>query len=369
MIPKKILIVYGTRPEAIKLAPIILELRNMSEFETIVCVTGQHREMLDQINALFDIVPDFDLNIMYTNQSLDKLTANILTKIIPVIRKTNPDWILVQGDTTTAMVAALAGYYEKTKVAHIEAGLRSGDKWEPFPEEINRRIVSVIADLHFAPTPQSRLNLIDEGISDKNIIVTGNTIVDAMNLINNKQFTLAKSPLADIPWNRKIIVVTVHRRENWGMPLENICEAIKTLTSRHKRIQFVIPLHSNPSVQDTIVSTVGDNPRVTLLPPLNYQEMLYLLSKCLFVMTDSGGIQEEAPSFGKAILVLRNNTERPEGIDAGYAKLIGTDTEQIVEEASLLLNDPEYLANIGQEENPYGDGRATERIIAAFGKL
>lgn len=351
------------------MAPIILGLRNMSEYETTVCVTGQHREMLDQINNLFGIVPDFDLNIMSKNQSLHQLTALILTTIVPIIRKTNPDWILVQGDTTTAMVSSLAGYYEKTKVAHIEAGLRSGDKWEPFPEEINRRIVSVIADLHFAPTPQSRLNLIDEGVLDMNIVVTGNTIVDAMNLINNKQFSLAKSPLADIHWKRKIILVTVHRRENWGKPLENICEAIKILTNRHKGIQFVIPLHSNPNIQDTIVSIIGDNPWVTLLPSLNYQDMLYLLSRCLFVMTDSGGIQEEAPSYGKATLVLRNNTERPEGIDAGYAKLIGTDTEQIVKEVISLLNDPEYIANIVKEVNPYGDGHAAERIIAALGKL
>jgi len=338
----------------------------MSEFETIVCVTGQHREMLDQINDLFDIVPDFDLNIMLTNQSLHQLTALILSNIIPIIKKTNPDWILVQGDTTTAMVASLAGYYEKIKVAHIEAGLRSGDKWEPFPEEINRRFISVIADLHFAPTKQSRLNLIAEGILDDTIIVTGNTVVDAMKLINRLQFTLAESGLRDIPWQRNIILVTVHRRENLGKPLENICKAINVLTDRHAGIQFVIPLHRNPSAQHTILSVLGDNPLVTLLPSLNYQDMLYLLSRCLFAMTDSGGIQEEAPTFGKALLVLRNNTERPEGIEAGYAKLIGTNTNKIVEEVTTLLNNFENIANIVKGENPYGDGLATEKIIEAL---
>ena len=367
--PLKILVVYGTRPEAIKLAPIVLELRALSDFETKVCVTAQHREMLDQINSFFGIVPDFDLNSMHSNQDLHQLTALILSNVNSIIRKVSPDWILVQGDTTTAMAASLAGYYEKTKVAHIEAGLRSGDKWEPFPEETNRKIISAIADLHFAPTAQARQNLLNEGVLDEKILISGNTIVDTMKLIDQMNFDLADSPVRNIPWHRKVILVTAHRRENWGKPLENICEAIKILTTRHKGIQFAIPLHINPVVQDTIVSIVGDNPMVTLLPPLDYQDMLYLLKKCLFVMTDSGGIQEEAPSFGKAIMVLRNNTERPEGIVEGFAKLVGTDTNKIVEEASILIDKSDERGSATLVKNPYGDGLATERIVDTLRKL
>lgn len=363
---KKIITVYGTRPEAIKLAPVILSLQRSTDFQSYTCVTAQHREMLDQINQMFDIKPDFDLDIMKTNQSLDQLSANIFTKLTPVLEKVKPDWVLVQGDTTTAMITSLAAYYQKIKVAHVEAGLRTDDKWEPFPEEINRRLISVTADLHFAPTAQAQQNLVDEGISREKIILTGNTIIDALHLISSKEFKTEYSVLADVPWNKQIVLVTVHRRENFGQPLNNICDAINILTENHQNTHFVFPVHKNPQIESTVYSELGKNPKVTLLPPLDYHAFIYLMKHCIFVMTDSGGIQEEAPTLGKPLLVLRDSTERPESIDLGFVKLIGTELNRIVEEGNFLLKNPHQLKPIPTVKNPYGDGKAAQRIIKAL---
>lgn len=362
----KLLSIYGTRPEAIKLAPVILSLRDSPEFKSFTCVTAQHREMMDQINQLFHIQPDFDLNVMEVNQSLHHLSAQILSKLTPVIESVKPDWILVQGDTTTAMIASLAGYYQRIKVGHIEAGLRSKNKWEPFPEEGNRRIIDVVADLHFAPTQFAYDNLCKEGVSPQNIVITGNTIVDALHLISKKKFNLEKSALVDIPWGKKIILVTAHRRENLGNPLENICQSISRLAEVHEGIHFVFPVHRNPEVEKIVRSRLSSNPKVTLLPPLEYHAFIYVLQKCYFVMTDSGGIQEEAPTFGKMVLILRNTTERPEGVEAGFARVVGTGHDQICQEANALLENPAQLRKIVAGNNPYGDGEASQRIIEAL---
>jgi len=362
----RLLSIFGTRPEAIKLAPVILGLRDSPEFKSFTCVTAQHREMLDQINQLFGVEPDFDLNVMEVNQSLHRLSAQIFNKLTPVIETVKPDWILVQGDTTTAMIASLAGYFQRIKVGHIEAGLRSKNKWEPFPEEGNRRVIDVVADLHFAPTQFAYDNLRKEGVSPQNIIITGNTIVDALHLISKKEFELEGSLLVDIPWNKKIILVTAHRRENIGESLENICRSIISLAETHESIHFVFPVHRNPEVERTVRSRLSDNPNVTLLPPLEYHAFIYLLQNCHFVMTDSGGIQEEAPTFGKMVLILRNTTERPEGVDAGFAKLVGTEHKRIFQEANILLENLSQLRKVAIGNNPYGDGKASQRIIQAL---
>jgi UDP-N-acetylglucosamine 2-epimerase (non-hydrolysing) len=361
----KLLSIYGTRPEAIKLAPVILGLRDSPEFRSFTCVTAQHREMMDQINSLFGIQPDFDLNVMASNQSLHSLSAHIFSKLTPVIEAVKPDWILVQGDTTTAMIASLAGYYQRIKVAHIEAGLRSKNKWEPFPEEINRRIIDVVADLHFAPTQLAQENLRKEGIPLQNIVISGNTIVDALQLISRKDFPLEESVLADIPWDKKIILVTAHRRENIGVPLENICRAISDLAASHQGLHFVFPVHRNPEVERIVRSLLDHTPNVALLPPLEYRAFIHLLQNCHFVLTDSGGIQEEAPTFGKLVLILRNTTERPEGVEAGFARLVGTERDRIVQEVNTLLENPAGLRKIAAGTNPYGDGKASQRIIEA----
>jgi UDP-N-acetylglucosamine 2-epimerase (non-hydrolysing) len=365
----KLLTIYGTRPEAIKLAPVILGLRDSPAFKSFICVTAQHREMMDHINQLFGIKPDFDLNVMEKNQSLHQLSAQVFTKLPSVLEKVNPDWILVQGDTTTAMIASLAGYYQKIKVGHIEAGLRSKNKWEPFPEEVNRRVIDMIADLHFAPTKIAQQNLLKEGIPPDNIVITGNTIVDALHLVSKKEFNLEASELIDIPWNKRVILVTAHRRENIGNPLENICKAILSLADFHEDVHFLFPVHRNPKVEGTVQSILDNNPKVTLLPPLNYHAFIHVLKNCHFVMTDSGGIQEEAPSFDKFVLVLRNTTERPEGVEAGFAKLIGTQHNRIVQEVNSLLANPDLLSKIATCKNPYGDGKASQRIIEAVIKF
>jgi UDP-N-acetylglucosamine 2-epimerase (non-hydrolysing) len=361
----RLLTVYGTRPEAIKLAPVILSLQGSLDFQLSTCVTAQHREMLDQINQLFGIKPDFDLDLMEESQSLHDLSARILTGVTAVIEKINPDWILVQGDTTTAMVTSLAGYYQKIRVGHIEAGLRTKIKWEPFPEEINRRIIDVIADLHFVPTELAREHLLNEGVSPNHIVITGNTIVDALNLIAKKEFKVEGSKLAALPLGKKIVLVTAHRRENIGKPLENICLAIARLADTYVDSHFVFPVHRKPEVDYMVRSLLGDYSGVTLLPPLDYHSFIFLLTKCYFVMTDSGGIQEEAPTCGKKVLVLRNTTERPECVESGFAKVIGTESNRIVAEVSILLNDPDFL-KLSKGNNPYGDGKASQRIIEAL---
>jgi UDP-N-acetylglucosamine 2-epimerase (non-hydrolysing) len=362
----RLLITFGTRPEALKLAPLILAAKKDKSFETIVCATGQHREIVEQANQLFGIVPDYDLSIMQPGQTLHELTARVLINLSPVIDATKPDWLLVQGDTTTVMAASLLSFYHRVKVGHVEAGLRTEDKFQPFPEEINRRIASVIADLHFAPTAHAEKNLLREGIPAKNIVVTGNTIIDTLQLIARKPYDLENSLLKNIPFDKKLVLVTAHRRENFGDPLMGICAAIKELTNIFaEHIHFVYPVHPNPNVHDVVHRELGNNPGITLLPPIDYESLVFLLKNAVLVLTDSGGIQEEAPTFGVKVLIMRETTERPEGIEAGVAKLVGTDPQKIIAEVIAAWKEREQ----GQKPliaNPYGDGQATARILKAL---
>jgi len=362
----KVMTVIGTRPEAIKMAPVIKSLMNYSEeVKSVVCVTAQHREMLDQALKIFGIVPDYDLNLMNPNQSLSLLTANILTALDEVITFEKPDWVLVQGDTTTAMVASLVAYYHRIKLGHVEAGLRTNDKFQPFPEEINRRIADILADAYFAPTQNSRMNLLKEGIRSESIVVTGNTVIDALMLISQR---VAGRPLdsriSTSIENRLLILVTVHRRESFGEPLENICKALARIAfSCQDKIHIVYPVHLNPNVRKTVYEILSGIPNISLIEPVNYEELVGLMSKAYLIMTDSGGIQEEAPSLHKPVLVLRDVTERPEAIEAGAAKLIGTDADRIYSETMRLIEESESYYHMSNAINPYGDGQAGHRIV------
>ena len=362
----KVMTVIGTRPEAIKLAPVIKSLMNYSEeVESVVCVTAQHREMLDQVLKIFGIVPDYDLNLMNSNQSLSLLTANILTALDEVITIEKPDWVLVQGDTTTAMVASLVAYYHRIKLGHVEAGLRTNDKFQPFPEEINRRIADILADAYFAPTQNSRMNLLKEGIRSESIVVTGNTVIDALMMISQR---VASQPLdsriSTSIKNRLLILVTVHRRESFGEPLEDICKALARIACRYQdKIQIVYPVHLNPNVHKTVYEILSGIPNISLIEPVNYEELVGLMSKAYLILTDSGGIQEEAPSLHKPVLVLRDVTERPEAIEAGAAKLIGTDADRIYLETRRLIEEPKSYDHMSNAINPYGDGQASQRIV------
>ncbi len=358
----KILSIFGTRPEAIKLAPVLTEL-NKHQVHSLVCVTAQHREMLDQVLALFAIRPAYDLAIMQPNQSLAELTARALTKLDEVLHQEKPDWVLVQGDTTTAMVGALAAFYHQIKVGHVEAGLRSFDKYQPFPEEINRKIASSISELHFAPTEVSRQNLLREGVPAANIVVTGNTVIDALLQVAEKPYDWDTSPLAAIPRDKRIILVTAHRRENFGAPLQNICTALRTIAERCTDVHLVYPVHLNPNVQSVVRKSLTDLTNVTLLEPLEYLPLVQLMKESYLVVTDSGGIQEEAPGLGKPVLVLREVTERPEGVAAGTVKLVGTHADTIVREMELLLTNRAEYDRMSRAVNPYGDGQASERIV------
>jgi len=362
----KVMTVIGTRPEAIKMAPVIKSLMNYSEeVKSVVCVTAQHREMLDQALEIFGIVPDYDLNLMNPNQSLSRLTANVLTALDEVITIEKPDWVLVQGDTTTAMVASLVAYYHRIKLGHVEAGLRTNDKFQPFPEEINRRIADILADAYFAPTQNSRMNLLKEGIRSESIVVTGNTVIDALMLISQR---VAGRPLdsriSTSIENRLLILVTVHRRESFGEPLEDICKALARIAfSCQDKIHVVYPVHLNPNVRKTVYEILSGIPNISLIEPVNYEELVGLMSKAYLIMTDSGGIQEEAPSLHKPVLVLRDVTERPEAIEAGAAKLIGTDADRIYSETMRLIEEPESYYHMSNAINPYGDGQAGHRIV------
>lgn len=366
----RVLSIFGTRPEAVKMAPVVKILESTPGIESVVCITGQHRQMLDQVLNLFGICPDIDLNLMKPNQGLTELTAEILTHLGPVIKDVRPNWVLVQGDTTTVMAAALVCYYNQVRIGHVEAGLRTHDKWQPFPEEINRRIAGVTADLHFAPTEHSRNNLLCEGVADWRIIVTGNPVIDALENIAKLPAPVGVQELMGrlgINGVRKLVLVTAHRRENLGKPLEEICSALRTLAEIYPdRLQLVYPVHLNPNVQEPVYRLLGDVPNITLLPPLDYLTLVHLMHLCSFVLTDSGGIQEEATALKKPTLVLRDVTERPEGVQAGVLKLVGTDPERIVTEARRLLDDPQAYAAMAQAANPYGDGHAAERIAQAL---
>nr|WP_322791671.1 UDP-N-acetylglucosamine 2-epimerase (non-hydrolyzing) [Bellilinea sp.] len=366
----RVVSIFGTRPEAVKMAPVVQALANAPEIESRVIVTAQHRQMLDQVLELFNIQPDYDLNLMQPNQTLAQLTAAIFTHLDPVLRDLQPDWMLVQGDTTTVMAAALLGYYQRIKVGHVEAGLRSGDRWQPFPEEVNRRVASVVADLHLAPTHHSRENLLREGVEDWRIVVTGNPVIDALNQIVRRPMPAEARQLLEQYQigedGKQLLLVTAHRRENFGEPLEAICHALKQLAMRYsKEIQIIYPVHLNPNVQEPVYRLLSGVPNIALLPPLEYLTMVHLLQAARLVLTDSGGIQEEATGLGKPTLVLRNTTERPEGVEAGVLKLVGWNPEKIVREASQLLEDENAYRAMVSAENPFGDGHAAERIVAA----
>jgi len=365
----KILSVFGTRPEAVKMAPVVKLLAQTAGIESRVCVTAQHRHMLDQVLNLFEIKPDYDLDLMRVDQSLAQLSAAIFTHLDPVLEDFKPDWVLAQGDTTTVAITSLLAYYHRIKFGHVEAGLRTHDKWQPFPEEINRRIAGVTADLHFAPTEWSRQNLLREGIADEIIKVTGNTVIDALQFVSMQaepieitQLTTRLLPRNDI---KKIILVTAHRRENFGSPMENICRALLELAKRGD-VEIVYPVHLNPNVQEPVNRLLKDVEHITLLPPLDYLPLVHLMKHAALILTDSGGIQEEAPAFGIPTLVLRNVTERPEGVDAGTLKLVGTETSSIVQEAKRLLDDEFAHTEMAKAVNPYGDGHAAENIVQAL---
>jgi len=367
----RVLSVFGTRPEAVKMAPVVRALAQHPDFEPLVCVTAQHREMLDQVLNLFDIRPDIDLNLMKPDQNLAGLTADILTALDPVITRTRPDWLLVQGDTTTVMAAALLGYYHRVRVGHVEAGLRTGNKWQPFPEEINRRIAGAAADLHLAPTEHSRQNLLREGVPDWRIRVTGNPVVDALQEITRRPApedtrALLKS-LGVGPDGKRLALVTAHRRENFGSPLEDICAALRSLAATYAgTVEFVYPVHLNPHVQEPVYRLLGKVEGITLLPPQEYLHLVHLMRSAALVLTDSGGIQEEATALKVPTLVLREVTERPEGVQAGVLKLVGADEERIVREAGRLLRDPAAYEAMSSAPNPFGDGHAAERIVQAL---
>ena len=366
----KVLSVFGTRPEAIKIAPIVRLLKETAEVEARVCVTAQHRQMLDQVLELFEIKPDYDLDLMKENQSLAQISASIFTHLDPVLASFQPDWVLVVGDTTTVVTTSQLAYYRRIKLGHVEAGLRTHNKWHPFPEELNRRIATVIADLHFAPTEWSKGNLLREGVDEKNILVTGNPVIDALHFVAQQP---EPQPIRELlerlevrgPEARRLILVTAHRRENFGKSLENICHALKELAARGD-VEIVDPVHLNPNVQEPFNRILKGTPHVTLLPPLDYLPMVHLMKHARLILTDSGGLQEEAPSFGVPVLVMRETTERPEGVEAGTLKLVGTDTSHIVREAKRLLDDPVARSEMAKASNPYGDGHAAERIIRAL---
>ncbi len=369
---KKVLLVFGTRPEAIKMAPLAKAFENEPTIESKVCVTAQHREMLDQVLDMFDIKPDYDLNIMKAGQDLFDVTTNVLLGLKDVLNDFNPDVVLVHGDTTTTSASSLAAFYNKIKVGHVEAGLRTGDIYSPWPEEANRQITGVLANYHFAPTTTSENNLLKENKNPNDIIVTGNTVIDALFLALDKieKDDNLKSKIVDtinsqykLQDDKKIILVTGHRRENFGQGFVNICEALKTLAINNPDIDIVYPVHLNPNVQKPVNEILSNTPNVYLIEPLQYEQFIYMMNKSYFIITDSGGVQEEAPSLGKPVLVMRDTTERPEAVDAGTVKLVGTNKEVIIEEAQKLLDNKEEYEKMSKAHNPYGDGKACERIV------
>ncbi len=364
----KVIIVMGTRPEVIKMAPIVEALNHRpAEFQVILCATAQHREMLDQALQIFDLHPDYDLDIMRPGQSLSQITACVLEGMDAILQQESPDWLLVQGDTTTVLSASLAAFHRRVKVGHVEAGLRSNDRQNPYPEEINRRIADVIANLHFAPTEAARQNLIHETVESHRIVVTGNTVIDALLQVTSHPF-VPQSSVLRILWHseRKIVLVTAHRRESFGQPLLHICAALRNLAERYPDIAFVYPVHLNPHIHEVVHRELHTIENIYLLPPLDYLTFVHLMKRAYVILTDSGGIQEEAPSLGKPVLVMRQTTERKEGIDAGTAKLVGTSMEHIVAATVKLIENPEHYQAMAQAINPYGDGQASERIAQAL---
>lgn len=379
---KKIMLVFGTRPEAIKMAPLVKEFqKHPTQFQTIVCVTGQHREMLDQVLELFDIIPDYDLDIMKQGQDLYDITARVLTGMRDVLTTAKPDVVLVHGDTTTSTATALAAFYQQISVGHVEAGLRTNNIYSPWPEEMNRLLTGRLANFHFSPTTLSKNNLLAEGISENKIIVTGNTVIDALYMVvakmkadksrSNEVQSIIKNLGYDIErlnQKRRLVLITGHRRENFGEGFVNICSAIKTLSERYPEVDFVYPMHLNPNVRKPILDVFGEEVanNMFFIEPLEYLSFVYLLDKATIVLTDSGGIQEEAPALGKPVLVMRDTTERPEAVDAGTVKLVGTDYDKIISEVAHLLDDAIHYNQMSKATNPYGDGKACVKIVSNF---
>ncbi|MDR7427780.1 MAG: UDP-N-acetylglucosamine 2-epimerase (non-hydrolyzing) [Armatimonadota bacterium] len=363
--PLRVVTIFGTRPEAVKMAPLVEALRQCGDFQPLVVVTGQHREMLDQVLSVFDIVPDHDLDIMLPEQGLSDIVTRALQGLSSLLERLRPAMVLVQGDAHTCFVGALAAYYHRLPVGHVEAGLRTADKYQPFPEEMNRRLVSVLADLHFAPTEQARQNLLREAVDPGRIFVTGNTVIDALQAVATRA-TGALPPQIPPLEGRRLLLVTTHRRENWGEPLRQIYLALLALLERYPDVELVFSVHPNPAVRRVVHQVLRGHPRAHLLEPPEYVPWVALMRRAHLILTDSGGIQEEAPALGKPVLVLRQVTERPEGIQAGTARLVGTDRARIVAEAGRLLSDPAAYEAMARRQNPYGDGRAAERIVEAL---
>ena len=364
--PQTVLTIIGTRPEAIKLVPLALEFaRRPDEFNSVVCATGQHREMLDQVLDTFGVKADHDLNLMAPNQSLAQITARATQGLDKVFAEVKPDVCLVQGDTSTAFCGALVGHYHQTKIGHVEAGLRTGNKFSPFPEEINRRLIGRLADLHFPPTAHAQQALLDEGTDPSTVFVTGNTVIDTLLLMQAKITKQTPPELVELEQkigDARVVLVTGHRRESHGQGFENLCTAIRTVADKHEDVIFVYPVHLNPKVQDPVNRILGGHERILLISPLSYEPFVWLMNRSTIVLTDSGGVQEEAPSLGKPVLVMRDTTERPEGVDAGNAKLVGTNKDVIIEELTKLLTDENAVKAMAQVQNPYGDGTASKQI-------
>ena len=375
---KKILLVFGTRPEAIKMAPLVKKLQaNPEEFQTIVCVTGQHREMLDQVLRLFDITPDYDLNIMKPNQDLYDITSRILLGMRDVLKEVQPDIVLVHGDTTTSMAAALAAFYQQIPVGHVEAGLRTGNIYSPWPEEMNRLMTGRISTVHFSPTPLAKQNLLQEHVDEAKIVVTGNTVIDALQMVverlrNDEQLAgEVKDKVLNMGYDvnrlgedRRLVLITGHRRENFGEGFLNICHAIKNLSEKYPNVDFVYPMHLNPNVRKPVLEILGEGAEnVYLIEPLDYLPFVYMMQHSTLILTDSGGVQEEAPGLGKPVLVMRDTTERPEAVEAGTVLLVGTNREKIEQGVSMLLDDADCYRRMSEAVNPYGDGLACERIV------
>lgn len=373
---KRVLIVFGTRPEAIKMAPLVKEFEKESEsFKTKVCITAQHREMLDQVLDFFEIVPDYDLNLMKPNQNLYSLTSDIILNLKPVLEDFKPDYVFVHGDTTTTMATSIAGFYSGAQICHVEAGLRTFNMQSPFPEEMNRSVTAVLANIHFAPTLTSKQNLLNENKQDENVIITGNTVIDALlysvRKVNSNDFSdeEIESLKKSVNTSKRLILVTGHRRENHGQGFINICKALKQIAFENKDCEIIYPVHLNPNVQKPVYELLENIQNVKLIAPLSYPAFVWLMEKAYLIITDSGGVQEEAPSLGKPVLVMRDTTERPEAVDAGTVLLVGTDVDKIVSETNKLLNDKEFYNRMSLLHNPYGDGTACNKIVEFISKL
>jgi UDP-N-acetylglucosamine 2-epimerase (non-hydrolysing) len=375
----RVLSIFGTRPEAVKMAPVVKTLNATPTVDSKVCVTAQHRQMLDQVLDLFGIIPDVDLDLMRPDQTLAEITAAVFSRLDPVLNHLRPDWVLVQGDTTTVMAASLLAYYHRIRVGHVEAGLRTGDKWQPFPEEINRKVAGAVADLHFAPTEWARANLLREGIPEDRILVTGNPVIDAIQSVAQlpappeilalfrRLDLIDKQDLPDHPSKKsRLVLITAHRRENFGKPFEDICAAIRQLADDYRdRVQFLYPVHLNPNVQEPVYRWLSGIPNVTLTPPMDYLPFVHTIKRASLILTDSGGLQEEAPGLGVPVLVMREVTERPEGLEAGTVRLVGTNKDRLVSETHRLLDNYEAYAEMANAVNPYGDGKTSPRIVQA----